>query len=48
LYVSRGGRDMLFGLIWETSPQELVPEEKFGRVVSLDMLGSFGLLPVGY
>ena len=39
---------MLFGLIWEISLQELVPEEKFGRVASLDMLGSFALLPVGY
>ncbi len=39
---------MLFGLIWEISLQEMVPEEKFGRVVSLDMLGSFALLPLGY
>jgi len=39
---------MLFGLIWEISLQELVPEEKFGRVASLDMLGSFALLPLGY
>ncbi|PKR84090.1 MFS transporter [Heyndrickxia camelliae] len=43
-----GASNMLGGLIWETSLQELVPEEKFGRVASLDMLGSFGLLPVGY
>ncbi len=43
-----GAGIMLFGLIWETSLQELVPEEKFGRVASLDMLGSFALLPVGY
>ncbi|MDR4168994.1 MFS transporter [Bacillus nitratireducens] len=39
---------MIFGLIWETSLQELVPEEAFGRVASLDMLGSFALLPLGY
>lgn len=39
---------MIFGLIWETSVQELVPEEAFGRVASLDMLGSFALLPLGY
>lgn len=39
---------MAFGLIWETSLQELVPEEAFGRVASLDMLGSFALLPGGY
>ncbi|MGG3467084.1 MFS transporter [Neobacillus pocheonensis] len=43
-----GAGIMLFGLIWETSLQELVPEDKFGRVASLDMLGSFALLPVGY
>ncbi|OFD11420.1 hypothetical protein BTGOE6_10490 [Bacillus wiedmannii] len=39
---------MIFGLIWETSLQELVPEEAFGRVASLDMLGSFALVPLGY
>lgn len=39
---------MAFGLIWETSLQELVEPEAFGRVVSLDLLGSFALLPVGY
>ncbi len=26
----------------------MVPEDKFGRVASLDMLGSFALLPLGY
>lgn len=31
----------------ETSLQELVPEA-FGRVVSLDLLGSFALLPLSY
>lgn len=25
-----------------------MPEEAFGRVASLDMLGSFALLPLGY
>lgn len=39
---------MIFGLIWEISLQELVPKEAFGRVASLDMFGSFALLPVGY
>ena len=39
---------MIFGLIWEISLQELVPREAFGRVASLDMFGSFALLPVGY
>ncbi|GGL46649.1 hypothetical protein GCM10007968_08420 [Sporolactobacillus putidus] len=39
---------MAFGLIWETSLQELVAPEAFGRVASLDMLGSFALLPAGF
>lgn len=39
---------MAFGLIWETSLQELVAAESFGRVASIDMLGSFALLPAGY
>lgn len=39
---------MMFMIIWEISLQELVPPESFGRVASLDMLGSFALLPVGY
>jgi MFS family permease len=48
LMFMEGAGLMLFGVIWEISLQELVPEEKFGRVASLDMLGSFALLPVGY
>lgn len=39
---------MMFALIWETSLQELVPIESFGRVSSLDLLGSYALLPLGY
>ena len=39
---------MMFGLIWEGSLQELVPAEAYGRVASLDMFGSWGLLPLGY
>ncbi|GGO05386.1 MFS transporter [Saccharibacillus kuerlensis] len=39
---------MMFMIIWEISLQELVPAESFGRVASLDLLGSFALLPVGY
>ncbi|RUT47636.1 MFS transporter [Paenibacillus anaericanus] len=48
LFVLEGFGIMVFGLIWETSLQELVPQEAFGRVSSLDMLGSFALLPLGY
>jgi DHA3 family tetracycline resistance protein-like MFS transporter len=37
-----------FNLIWTNTLQEMVPHEKLGRVSSIDMLGSFVLLPVGY
>ncbi|CAM4509407.1 MFS transporter [Paenibacillus typhae] len=48
LFTVEGFGLMIFGLIWEISLQELVPQEAFGRVASLDLLGSFALLPVGY
>ena len=38
----------VFGLIWTNTMQELVPREKLGRVTSIDALGSFVLLPLGY
>jgi len=38
----------LFGLIWTNSLQELVPRHLLGRVSSIDALGSFVLLPIGY
>ncbi len=34
--------------IWVTLLYELVPNEKLGRVSSVDLLGSLGLLPLGY
>ncbi len=34
--------------IWVTLLHELVPNEKLGRVASVDLLGSLGLLPIGY
>jgi MFS family permease len=37
-----------FNLIWTNMVQELVPSELLGRVTSVDYLGSFGLLPIGY
>jgi hypothetical protein len=37
-----------FDLIWTATLQEMVPKEKLGRVSSVDALGSFALLPVGY
>jgi MFS family permease len=38
----------VFGLIWTNTLQELVPRDRLGRVSSIDFLGSFALLPVGY
>ncbi len=37
-----------FELVWVNSLQQLVPHELLGRVTSLDYLGSYVLLPVGY
>ncbi|MBI5034316.1 MAG: MFS transporter [Chloroflexi bacterium] len=37
-----------FGLIWTNTLQEMVPRERLGRVSSIDMLGSYVLLPIGY
>jgi Arabinose efflux permease len=48
LMLIEGAGIMIFGLIWEISLQELVENESFGRVASLDMIGSFALMPVGY
>jgi MFS family permease len=36
-----------FSLIEMTLLQEFVPEQRLGRVISLDMLGSYALLPFG-
>jgi hypothetical protein len=38
----------LQGLIWTNTLQEMVPSAKLGRVASVDLLGSFALLPIGY
>ncbi len=38
----------VFSLIWTNSLQELVPRQLLGRVSSIDALGSFVLLPIGY
>ncbi len=35
-------------LIWVNTLQELVPKEKLGRVSSIDAIGSFALMPVGF
>jgi hypothetical protein len=36
-----------FGVLWETSLQQEVPQEKLSRVSSYDALGSFVLIPLG-
>jgi MFS family permease len=38
----------IFGLIWNNTLQEMVPQEKLGRVYAIDSLGSWVLLPVGF
>jgi MFS family permease len=38
----------VFQIIWVTVLQELVPVDKLGRVSSVDMLGSYCLLPIGF
>jgi MFS family permease len=35
-------------MIWVTLLHQLVPNDKLGRVGSIDLLGSLGLLPVGF
>ena len=35
-------------LVWANTLQELVPLDKLGRVASVDQLGSFSLLPIGF
>jgi len=37
-----------FALIWNHTLQEMVPAEFLGRVYSIDALGSFVLLPIGF
>jgi predicted MFS family arabinose efflux permease len=38
----------IVNLAWAVSLQEFVPAERLGRVSSIDALGSYALLPVGY
>jgi DHA3 family tetracycline resistance protein-like MFS transporter len=38
----------VFALIWTHTLQEMVPGEILGRVYSIDALGSFVLLPIGF
>ena len=36
-----------FGVLWETTIQQEIPQEKLSRVSSYDALGSFALTPIG-
>lgn len=36
-----------FGVLWETTIQQEIPQEKLSRVSSYDALGSFVLIPIG-
>lgn len=45
-----GAAESALGLVWTNTLQEpsIVPRERLGRVASIDALGSYALLPVGY
>jgi len=38
----------VFALVWTSTLQEMVPNDKLGRVYAFDSLGSWVLLPVGF
>ena len=43
-----GASVSIFGLTWINTLQERVPRDQLGRVSSIDYLGSFVLLPIGF
>jgi DHA3 family tetracycline resistance protein-like MFS transporter len=43
-----GAATSVFALIWTHTLQEMVPAKLLGRVYSIDALGSFVLLPIGF
>lgn len=43
-----GACNSALGLIWVNTLQECVPQHLLGRVTSIDYLGSYLLLPLGY
>jgi MFS family permease len=38
----------IFGIMWDTTMQQEIPQEKLSRVYSYDALGSWVLIPLGY
>lgn len=47
-FLLQGAAMTTLGLAWMNSLQEFVPAELLGRVASIDMLVSSGLVPIGY
>lgn len=49
LAASLNGLGLAIGnLVWTNTLQEQVPREKLGRVSSIDAIGSFALMPIGF
>lgn len=46
-YLLAGVGIEIFGVFWDTSLQQNIPQEKLSRVYSYDALGSFILIPLG-
>ena len=38
----------VYQILWLTVIQEIVPDDRLGRVSSIDQLGGYGLWPVGF
>ena len=36
-----------FGVLWDTTMQQEIPQDRLSRVYSYDALGSFALIPLG-
>lgn len=36
------------GLAWTNALQTMIPPDRLGRVASIDLLGSFALMPIGF
>jgi len=37
----------IFGIMWDTTMQQEIPQDRLSRVYSYDALGSFALIPLG-
>jgi len=47
-FVITGVGVTLFQVIWTTAVQRDVPDALVGRVLALDLLANFGMMPIGY